>query len=113
MRARVRRAWLIVDQRHFAEHLSSSHVAQWAIVNVNTHLPFGHNIEDQTGLRAKGIRHAGTGFIESTLFRGGSLLKNMDVAENQVTELIDSLRKDEYALIQQALSAEDKATAPG
>ena len=72
-----------------------------------------NTIEDQTRLRAKGIKHAGTGFIESTLFRGGSLLKNMGVAEDQVTVLIDSLRKDDYALSQQALSAEDKAAAPG
>lgn len=72
-----------------------------------------NTIEDQAGLRAKGIKHAGTGFIESTLVRGGSLLKNMGVAEDQVTVLIGSLRKDDYALIQQALSAEDKATAPG
>jgi monovalent cation:proton antiporter-2 (CPA2) family protein len=72
-----------------------------------------NTIEDQTWLRAKGIKHAGTGFIESTLVRGASLLKNMDVAEEQVTLLIDSLRKDDYALIQQALSAEEKSAAPG
>jgi glutathione-regulated potassium-efflux system protein KefB len=68
-------------------------------------------IEEQVELRAKGIKHAGTAFIESTLFRGGSLLKNMGVAEDQVTTLVDSLRKDDYALIQQALSATAEDTA--
>lgn len=68
-------------------------------------------IRRQTELRAKGIKHAGTGFIESTLFRGGSLLKGMGVAEDQVATLVDSLRKDDCALIQQALSATAEDTA--
>lgn len=71
------------------------------------------SIQHQIELRAKGIKHAGTGFIEGTLFRGGSLLKHMGVAEDQVTTLIDSLRKDDYALIRQSLLAQDKASVSG
>ena len=53
-------------------------------------------------LRSKGIKHAGTMYLESTLFRGESLLKDMGVPETQVKALIDSLRQDKYKLIVEA-----------
>jgi glutathione-regulated potassium-efflux system protein KefB len=67
-------------------------------------------IEQQNELRAKGIMYAGTTFIESTLFRGRSLLMNMGVPEDRVTALVEGFRKDDYALIQRALSVPHEAS---
>jgi voltage-gated potassium channel Kch len=57
---------------------------------------------DQDELVAKGIKHAATGYIESTLTRGGALLKDLGVAETDVNELVGALRKDGYAPIRAA-----------
>jgi Kef-type K+ transport system membrane component KefB len=54
---------------------------------------------DQHELAAKGVRHAGTGYIESTLVRGGMLLKDLGVAEDHVSELVKELQHNNYALI--------------
>ena len=59
-------------------------------------------LDEQQALRARGVKHAGTTYLESTLFRGEALLKNMGVAESQAKILIDSLRKDDYQLIKNA-----------
>jgi len=56
-------------------------------------------LEDQDELVAKGIMHAGTGHIESTLVRGSMLLKDLGVPEDDVTELIKELHQNDYALI--------------
>ena len=62
------------------------------------------SLEDQFELRERGIKHAGTTFIESTLFRGSSLLKQMGVSEADVDTLVAGLRADEHALIMEALA---------
>lgn len=54
---------------------------------------------DQDELALKGVNNAGTGYIESTLLRGGMLLKGIGVAENEVQELISDLQQNDYALI--------------
>jgi glutathione-regulated potassium-efflux system protein KefB len=59
-------------------------------------------LADQDELAAKGIRHAGTGYIESTLARGGMLLKDLGVSEEDVSELVSALRNEDYALIRAA-----------
>ena len=56
-------------------------------------------LEDQDKLVAKGIKHAGTGYIESTLIRGGMLLKDLGVPEDDVRELIDELQQNDHALV--------------
>jgi glutathione-regulated potassium-efflux system protein KefB len=56
-------------------------------------------LEDQDALVAKGIKHAGTGYIESTLVRGGMLLKDLGVSEEAVGELVNKLHQNDYALI--------------
>lgn len=56
-------------------------------------------LEDQYELAAKGVRHAGTGYIESTLVREGMLLKDLGVAEDRVSELVKELQHNDYALI--------------
>ncbi|MGB5682069.1 MAG: hypothetical protein WBM47_09495 [Polyangiales bacterium] len=61
-------------------------------------------LADQDELIAKGIKHAGTGYIESTLARGGTLLKDLGVTEEDVSELLSTLRDDDYALIRAAYS---------
>ncbi|NEV65142.1 NAD-binding protein [Thiorhodococcus minor] len=59
-------------------------------------------IADQEALVAKGIKHAGTGYIESTLACGEMLLKDLGVSEADVGELVTTLRRDDYALIRAA-----------
>ncbi len=59
-------------------------------------------IADQDALVAKGIKHAGTGYIESTLSRGGVLLKDLGVSETDLGELLSMLRRDNYGLIRAA-----------
>jgi glutathione-regulated potassium-efflux system protein KefB len=61
-------------------------------------------LADQDELVAKGIKHAATGYIESTLTRGGVLLKDLGISETDVNELVDALRKDDYAPIRAAYS---------
>jgi monovalent cation:proton antiporter-2 (CPA2) family protein len=71
------------------------------------------SIQDQQELRALGIKHAATSFIESTLSRGTSLLREMGVAEDAVDSLVESLRKDEYAPIIEALGMETRTAHRG
>jgi len=61
-------------------------------------------LDEQEALRTQGIKHAGTTYLESTLFRGQSLLQDMGVAEEQAKALIDSLRKDDYQVIKNSFS---------
>lgn len=69
-------------------------------------------LEEQRMLRSRGVKHAGTMYLESTLFRGLSLLMDMGVAEEQAKTLIESLRKDDYALVKAAFTqAEAKTVA--
>jgi len=68
-------------------------------------------LADQAELVAKGIKHAGTGYIESTLTRGGILLKDLGVSEEDVSELVSALRDNDYALIRAAY-AETERTRP-
>jgi glutathione-regulated potassium-efflux system protein KefB len=71
------------------------------------------SIQDQQELRALGIKHAATSFIESTLSRGASLLREMGVAEDAVDSLVKSLRKDEYAPIIEALGMDNRTASEG
>ena len=67
---------------------------------------------DQDELVAKGIKHAGTGYIESTLTLGGGLLKDLGVAETDVSELVGALREDGYAPIRAAYAQFEGARRP-
>jgi glutathione-regulated potassium-efflux system protein KefB len=67
---------------------------------------------DQDELVAKGIKHAGTGYIESTLTLGGALLKDLGVAETDVSELVGALREDGYAPIRAAYTQFEGARRP-
>ena len=66
-------------------------------VRVRTH-------EEQDALVAKDIEHADTGYIESTLVRGGMLLKGLGVAEEEVDVLVKELQPNDYALIRAAIA---------
>jgi glutathione-regulated potassium-efflux system protein KefB len=57
------------------------------------------NLGDQDEMVAKGIKHAGTGYIESTLVRGGMLLKDLGLSEAEVAELIKEIQHNDYALV--------------
>ncbi|MFD2112220.1 cation:proton antiporter [Thiorhodococcus fuscus] len=76
---------LALTLHHFYQHLN-------VYVRVRT-------LAEQEALVAKGIKHAGTGYIESTLARGGMLLKDLGVSDDAVSELASVLRHDDYALI--------------
>ena len=65
-------------------------------------------LEDQDELVDKGIEHAGTGYIESTLVRGGMLLKDLGVSEDDVGELIKELQHNDYALVRAGYAEVDK-----
>ncbi|MGD8206668.1 MAG: cation:proton antiporter [Thiohalocapsa sp.] len=61
------------------------------------------SIADQDELVARGVRHAGTGYIESTLARGAMLLKDLGLSPDDANELVEALRRDNYRLIRSAL----------
>ena len=53
-------------------------------------------------LVARGVKHAGTGYIESTLARGAMLLKDLGLSQDDASELVEALRRDNYRLIRSA-----------
>jgi hypothetical protein len=59
-------------------------------------------LPDQDELVAKGIRHAGTGYIESALVGGSMLLRDLGVSEDDVSELVNDFQQNDYALIRAA-----------
>jgi len=70
-------------------------------------------LADQNELVAKGIRHASTGYIESTLVRGGMLLKDLGVSEDDVSGLVNDFQQNDYALIRAAYAeVEDRLQPP-
>ena len=66
-------------------------------------------LADQAALVAKGVKHAGTGYIESTLTRGGMLLKDLGLSEQDVIDLVATLRNDDYALIRATYAETERA----
>ncbi len=65
-------------------------------------------LADQKELVAKGIRHAGTSYIESTLVRGSMLLKDLGTSEADVGQLVSELQHEDYALIRASYDQTDK-----
>ena len=65
-------------------------------------------LAEQDQLVDKGIKHAVTGYIESTLVRGGMLLKDLGVSEDEVQELIKELQHNDYALVRTGYAEIDK-----
>jgi glutathione-regulated potassium-efflux system protein KefB len=61
-------------------------------VRVNT-------LREQDKLVSRGIKKAGTGYIESTLIRGAMLLKDLGMSESDVNELVKAFQNDHYALV--------------
>lgn len=59
-------------------------------------------LADQDRLLAKGIKHAGTGYIEGTLTRGKGVLMDLGVSEEDAGALVDSFQQDNYALVRAA-----------
>jgi hypothetical protein len=59
-------------------------------------------LPDQNELVAKGIRHAGTGYLESALVGGSMLLRDLGVSEDDVSELVNDFQQNDYALIRAA-----------
>jgi hypothetical protein len=57
------------------------------------------SLAEQDELAARGIRHAGTGYIESTLTRGATLLQDLGLSQDDLGGLLEALRRDNYALI--------------
>jgi glutathione-regulated potassium-efflux system protein KefB len=61
-------------------------------VRVNT-------LREQEKLVSRGIKKAGTGYIESTLVRGAMLLKDLGMSESDVNELVKAFQNDNYAMV--------------
>jgi glutathione-regulated potassium-efflux system protein KefB len=57
------------------------------------------SLRQQEKLVSKGITKAATGYIESTLVRGGMLLRDLGVPEVDIEEMIKAFRNDNYALV--------------
>jgi glutathione-regulated potassium-efflux system protein KefB len=70
-------------------------------------------IQEEEFLRSKGIEHAGTVYLESTLFRGEELLKDLGVSEESAKTLVDNLRKDNFRELKGATAPRDPAGASG
>jgi len=60
------------------------------------------SLDDRDELLAKGVKHAGTAYIESTLLRGSMLLKDLGVSEDDVQEIVQAFQSDDRALIRAA-----------
>ena len=56
-------------------------------------------LKEQDKLISRGIKKAGTGYIESTLVRGAMLLKDLGMPESDVNELVKAFQNDNYALV--------------
>jgi glutathione-regulated potassium-efflux system protein KefB len=61
-------------------------------------------LAEQDELVNKGIKHAGTGYIESTLTRGAVLLQDLGLSETDVGQLLGALRQNNYGLIRAAFA---------
>lgn len=59
-------------------------------------------LREQGELIDKGIMNAGTGYIEGTMVRGSELLKHVGVSADEVGDVVESFRHDDYALVQAA-----------
>jgi hypothetical protein len=62
--------------------------------------PAGSTVDDTRRISEK--RCSANGSIESTLARGGMVLKDLGVSDTDVSELLSGLRDDDYALIRAA-----------
>ena len=60
------------------------------------------SLADQDELASRGIKHAGTVHIESTLLRGAKLLKDLGVPEEDVEAMVRDLQLDNYERIRAA-----------
>ena len=63
---------------------------------------------DQAEMVAKGLKHAGTGYIESTLAGGSMLLKDLGLSEDDANELIEDFQQNDYALIRASYAEVEK-----
>jgi voltage-gated potassium channel Kch len=57
------------------------------------------SLQDQDEMVNRGIKHATTSYIESTLLKGGQLLMDVGVSKVDVSELTSSIRQDNYAML--------------
>jgi glutathione-regulated potassium-efflux system protein KefB len=68
-----------------------------------------HTLREQDKLVSRGIKKAGTSYIESTLVRGAMLLKDLGMSESDVNELVKAFQNDNYALIRAAFAEPAKS----
>ena len=66
------------------------------------------SLRQQEELVSKGITKAATGYIESTLVRGGMLLRDLGVPEVDIEEMIKAFRNDNYALVKDEYGISDR-----
>ncbi len=61
-------------------------------------------LREQAELTAKGIHHVDAGFVEGALVRGSALLLHLGVSQDEVDELLEGFRHDNYAQLRAAES---------
>jgi glutathione-regulated potassium-efflux system protein KefB len=66
-------------------------------------------LAEQDELVSQGIKHAGTGYIESTLVRGEMLLEDLGVSRDDTGQLVEALRRDNYKLVRAAFTSAAKS----
>ena len=67
-------------------------------------------LAEQDELVSQGIKHAGTGYIESTLVRGEMLLEDLGVSRDDTGQLVEALRRDNYKLVRAAFTSAAKSS---
>jgi monovalent cation:proton antiporter-2 (CPA2) family protein len=111
--AGLERATAVFVTSHDTEHAKALAIMlHRAYPLLDVHVRVG-TLADEQELVAKGIKHARTGYIESTLARGGMLLGDLGVPEKDVAELLEALRHDNYALIRASYAEADQPDAGG
>ena len=61
------------------------------------------SIQDSRALAKEGVNHALTDYIETTLSHGRIILNDLGLSSVDIEQLVGSLRKDAYAMINQSL----------
>lgn len=56
-------------------------------------------LHEQEEMIEKGIKHAARSYVESTLMRGSVLLRDIGVSDQDIAQLVSSLRADNFALL--------------
>jgi glutathione-regulated potassium-efflux system protein KefB len=89
-------AFISIRESERAEGLALTLQRLYPSLNVYVRV---RSLRQQDRLVSKGVSKAATGYIESTLIRGATLLKDFGMSEVDVQELVKAFQNDNYALV--------------